>query len=157
MTMSEDIRKAISENLSQTIGEELRKRLDQADIDAGLVGNLNDQIKIFKEARKETDAIIQRHESRDKALREREDGASKREGEVAEREKAITTLELTSKYETEKREMAVHFVDKLLANRTAREQIMSTRDAVKRYDSQGFMREEVTPESNLDTKDTEEG
>jgi len=31
MSMREDIRKAINENLSQTIGEELRNRLDQPD------------------------------------------------------------------------------------------------------------------------------
>lgn len=34
MTMKNDIKKAISENLPQTVGEELRKRLDQADEDA---------------------------------------------------------------------------------------------------------------------------
>jgi len=157
MSMREDIRTAINENLSQTIGEELRKRLDQADADATKVTELNRTIEYQTEEGMKKNDTIRAHERREGELAGRETVVTQREVEVAGRENAITKLELVAQYETEKRALTVDLFNTVFANRVMKETAFVSREKViTANDGQGYTTETREPVQQLEDKTTRE-
>lgn len=128
MNMENDIKKAITENLPQAVGEELRKRLEQADADRTEVARFKDMFDSSYKRCVELEREV-------KQLTAREQAVAERESVVAVREKEITKLELTARFEAEKRALAVDLFQSVFRNRVTRESVLDMRDnlTVSRY------------------------
>ena len=126
--MESDIKKAITENLPQAVGEELRKRLERADADQKEVARLKDMYDSSYKRCGELEREV-------KKLTAREGTVAERESIVEVREKEITRLELTARFESEKRQMAVDLFNSVFRNRVTRENVLDMRDhlTVNRY------------------------
>ena len=149
MSMNDEVREAISKNLPQTVGEELRKRLDQADKDATAYKACKERKDELLEANRAMTKKIQNYEALEGAIKELEVN-------VITREKEITKLELTAQYEQEKRELTVSLFGTVFANRIVRESAQVQRPFSSTYNN-GQLTHQEGYAQETETKETEEG
>ena len=121
--MKKDIKEAIEKNLPQAVGEELRERLEKADEDAST-------LKDLRAAHERHTKQIREMEAEARGFHERKGALDLFEEELIKREKDITTLELTARFETEKRELVHSMFNQVFSNRIVREDVLTTTEHV---------------------------
>lgn len=122
MSLNEEIKSAINKSLPAEVGSVLKDRLVKAEKDEAEVISLRSQLDETRIRLKSVEGQLSTASSELSTLRSRE-------ANLVAREKAITELELTAKFEKEKTELTRDLFRTVFQNRTVREDSLTQRQS----------------------------